>query len=215
MRFWRLGTTPAEKILTQTLSWRPGGKKSLTTKQWGFHGGPDITVRCVARTGRKPIGVRWRDTNKGDWYNVNVRSRLVAKEFNKKKCDDLFAGTPLVEAMRAIISMAASGATPKTLMTVDVSRAYMFAKCRSEMYVELCPEAYEEDGDEKCCWRLEKAMYGTRSAAQLAARDQTENVVDWISAGKVEPVLVLQPFLRSLHAWCTVTTSWLQVKNQH
>ena len=122
--------------------------------------------QCVARTGRKPIGVRWRDINKGDRYNVNVRSRLVAKEFNNKKCDDLFAGTPPVEAMRAIISMAASGATPKTLMTVDVSRAYMYAKCRSEMYVELCPEAYEEDGDEKCCWRLEKAMYGTRSAAQ-------------------------------------------------
>ena len=71
-----------------------------------------------------------------------------------------------MEAMRAIISMAASGATPKTLMTVDVSGAYMYAKCRNEMYVELCPEAYEEDGDEKCCWRLEKAMYGTRSAAQ-------------------------------------------------
>ena len=43
-------------------------------------------------------------------------------------------------------------------MTVDVSRAYMYAKCRSEMYVELCPEAYEEDGDEKRCCRLEKAM---------------------------------------------------------
>ena len=122
--------------------------------------------QCIARTGRKPVGVRWRDINKGDRYNVNVRSRLVAKEFNNKKCDDLFAGTPPVEAMRAIISMAASGATPKTLMTVDVSRAYMYAKCRNEMYVELCPEAHEEDGDEKCCWRLEKAMYGTRSAAQ-------------------------------------------------
>ena len=57
--------------------------------------------QCIARTGRKPIGVRWRDINKGDRYNVNVRSRLVAKEFNNKKCDDLFAGTPPVEAMRA------------------------------------------------------------------------------------------------------------------
>ena len=83
--------------------------------------------QCVARTGRKPIGVRWRDINKGDRYNVNIRSRLVAKEFNNRKCDDLFAGTPPVEAMRAIISMAASGTTHKTLMTVDVSRAYMYA----------------------------------------------------------------------------------------
>ena len=50
--------------------------------------------QCIAKTGRKPIGVRWRDINKGDRYNVNVRNRLVAKEFNNKKCDDLFAGTP-------------------------------------------------------------------------------------------------------------------------
>ena len=34
------------------------------------------------------------------------------------------------------------------------------------MNVEMCPEAYEEDGDKKRCWRLEKAMHGTRSAAQ-------------------------------------------------
>ena len=61
----------------------------------------------------------------------------MAKEFNNKKCDDLFAGTPPVEAMRAIISIAASGSTPKTLMTVDASRAKMYAKCRSEMYVEV------------------------------------------------------------------------------
>ena len=78
--------------------------------------------QCVARTGRRPIGVRWIDINKGDQYNINIRSRLVAKEFNNKKCDDLSAGTPPVEAMRAIVSMAASGTTPKTLMTVDVSR---------------------------------------------------------------------------------------------
>ena len=122
--------------------------------------------QCIAKTGGRPIGVRWIDINKGDQYNINIRSRLVAKEFNNKKCDDLFAGTPPVEAMRAIVSMAASGTTPKTLMTVDVSRAYVYAKCRSEMYVEMCPEACEEDGDEKCGWKLEKAMYGTRSAAQ-------------------------------------------------
>ena len=159
MRFWRPGTTPVEKTLIRPLSWRPDGKKLQAFTKVPIS-------QCVARTGRKPIGVLWRDINKGDRYNVNVRSRLVAKELNNKKCDDLFAGTPLVEAMRALISMAASGTTPKTLMTVDVSGAYMYAKCRSEMYVELCPEAYEEDGDEKCCWRLERAMYGTRSAAQ-------------------------------------------------
>ena len=170
MRFWRPGMTPVEKTL----------------------------IQCVARTGRKPIGVRWRDINKGDRYNVNIRSRLVAKEFNNRKCDDLFAGTPPVEAMRAIISMAASGTTHKTLMTVDVSRAYMYAKCRNEMYVEMCPEAYEEDGDEKCCWRLEKAMYGTRSAAQDWQHEIKRRMLSiGHLQGKSNPCLFLQPVFRS------------------
>ena len=165
--------------------------------------------QCIARTGRKPIGVRRRDINKGDRYNVNVRSRLVAKEFN------LFAGTPPVEAMRAIISMAASGATPKTLMTVDVSRAYMYAKCRNEMYVELCPEAHEEDGDEKCGWRLEKAMYCTRSAAQDWQHEIKRRMlsIGYLQGSRTHAYFTT--LLQKLHVWCTVTTSWLQVKNQH
>ena len=195
----------------------PGGKKiAYYNAMVGFQEGPDITVCCQNRTqGQSEYDGETSTREIGN--NVNVSQQTGGqRSFNNKKCDDLFAGTPPVEAMRVIISMAASGITPKTLMIVDVSRASMYAKCRSEMYVELCPEAYEEDGDEKCCWRLEKAMYGTRKCrAGLAARDQTENVVDWISAGKVEPVLVFTTLLQKLHVWCTVTTSWLWAKNQH
>ena len=81
-----------EEMGTQAVSnyWRPSKQKDESTKK------------------RREHGVRWRDINKGDRYKVNVRSRLVAKEFNNKKCDDLFAGTPPVEAMMATISMAAS-----------------------------------------------------------------------------------------------------------
>ena len=49
---------------------------------------------CLARTGRKPIGVRWVDINKGDDDNPNYRSRIVAQEFNCYKRDDIFAATP-------------------------------------------------------------------------------------------------------------------------
>ena len=96
--------------------------------------------------------------------------------------------------------MAASGATPKTLMTVDVSRAYMYAKCRNEMFVELCPKAHEEDGDEKCCWRLEKAMYGTRSAAQ----DWQHEIKRRMSSigylqGKSNPCLFYNPSSEVVH----------------
>ena len=158
------GTTPVEKILTQPLSWRLDERKLHTTKRWERHEGSDITVHCQNRAQANRSTVERHQ--QGRSVQRQRSQPIVGKGVQQQKCDDLFGGTPLVEAMRAIISMAASGATPKTLMTVDVSRAYMYAKCRNEMYVELCPEAYEEDGDEKCCWSLEKAMYGTRSAAQ-------------------------------------------------
>ena len=40
-------------------------------------------------TGKKPIVVRWVDINKGDDLNPDYRSRLVAKEINTYKDDDI------------------------------------------------------------------------------------------------------------------------------
>ena len=192
-RFWRPGTTPLEKTLIRSLSWGQDGKKSHTTKQWEL----SRRSRChnvLPEPDASQSGYDGEDINKGDRYNVNVRSRLVAKEFNNKKCDDLFAGTPPVEAMRAIISTAASRTTPKTLMTVDVSRAYMYAKCRSEMYVEVCPEAHEEDGDEKCCWSLERPC----TAREVPRRDWQHEIkrrmlsIGYLQ-GKSNPCLFCNP----------------------
>ncbi len=53
---------------------------------------------CWETIGRAPIGVRWVDINKGDKVNPEYRSRLVAKETNTHKRDDLFAATPPLEA---------------------------------------------------------------------------------------------------------------------
>ena len=33
---------------------------------------------CVEETGKRSIGTRWVDTNKGDKMNPKIRSRLVA-----------------------------------------------------------------------------------------------------------------------------------------
>ena len=63
-------------------------------------------TECSARTGKKLIGVRWVDIDKGDDKNPKYRSRLVAKELNLDKRDDLFAATPLVEAKKLLLSLA-------------------------------------------------------------------------------------------------------------
>ena len=60
----------------------------------------------IKTTGKRPIGVRWVDINKGDAVNPEYRSRLVAKGIKRNKREDLFAATPPLEAEKSLFSMA-------------------------------------------------------------------------------------------------------------
>jgi hypothetical protein len=60
----------------------------------------------LEKAGRKPIGVKWVDVNKGDEGRPEYRSRLVAKEIKKDKREDLFAATPPLEALKILLSLA-------------------------------------------------------------------------------------------------------------
>eukprot|EP00973_Karenia_brevis_P081866 11349902-Karenia_brevis.AAC.1 len=124
-------------------------------------------TRCYELTGKGPIDVRWIDINKQDAKNPLYRSRLVAKQFRTNNDPDLFAATPPLEAMKIIISTAATigeGETRK-IMVNDVSRAYFYARSESPTFVRICSEDWE-DGDEHKCGELQVSMYGTRQAAQ-------------------------------------------------
>ena len=63
---------------------------------------------CINAEDGKLIDVRWIDTNKGDTANPNHRSRVVGREFNTYRDDALYAATPPLEALRLIISHAAT-----------------------------------------------------------------------------------------------------------
>ena len=69
-------------------------------------------IRCprsqIAEVGGKLIDVRWIDVNKGDHENPAYRSRLVGREYTSHKDDSLYAATPPLEALRTIISNAAT-----------------------------------------------------------------------------------------------------------
>ena len=63
--------------------------------------------QCWDEAGKKPIGVRWVDINKGDALNPEYRPRLVAKDFKRgAKRDDLFAGTPPLETLKLLLRWA-------------------------------------------------------------------------------------------------------------
>ena len=61
---------------------------------------------------------------------MHIRSRLVAKEFKSGNRPDMYAGTLPLEALKAIISIAAGHSPEFSLMLVDVSRAYLHARLR-------------------------------------------------------------------------------------
>ena len=60
------------------------------------------------KTGGKVITTRWLDVNKGDAQSPEYRSRLVGQEYRKGADDALYAATPPLEALRAVLSYAAA-----------------------------------------------------------------------------------------------------------
>ena len=120
---------------------------------------------CMRMTGRKPISTRWIDINKGDVSNPNYRSRLVAREINTHKRNDLFAATPPLEALKMIPAMTATANKGESIMINDISRAFFHAKVKRNVYVQLPPED-QLPGEEQLCGKLRFSMYGTRDAAQ-------------------------------------------------
>ena len=100
------------------------------------------------RRGLKIIKVRWIDVNKGDALDPNIRCRLVAKEFNNGVEDGLFAATPPLEALRLLVSSAATvktGAENNVIMINDVSRAFFEAPINREVCIELPDEDLDDD----------------------------------------------------------------------
>ena len=132
---------------------------------------------CHRVTGKKPVGTRWVDVNKGDKANPEIRSRLVAQEFKVGSFADLFAGMPPLEAKKALFSLAASGlhasGNPLKLAFIDVKKAYLYAKVTRPTYVALPPEVAAPP---RVCGRLMVSLYGTRDAAMNWEREYTDTL---------------------------------------
>ena len=126
---------------------------------------------CHNFTGKQPIRTRWLDVNKGDEAQPEYRSRCVPKETNRGQGDDIFAGTPPIDAKTILFSLAmtdvggqraANARGRKKLLFIDVRRAYFHAPAQRPIYVHLpdefgCPPGH--------CAKLNISMYGTRDAA--------------------------------------------------
>ena len=78
-------------------------------------------------SGGKVIGVRWVDVSKGDATDVNYKSRLKGREFDIGRDDALYVSILPLEALRLVVSYAATRSTDrgrKMVMINGVRRAY-------------------------------------------------------------------------------------------
>jgi hypothetical protein len=159
--------------------------------------------------GKRPIRLRWVDTNKGSPGQPNVRSRLVAMEFKVDKRPDLFSATPPIEAVRMLVAMMAGAsngtpsADPMCMMHVDVSRAYFHAPSKRTTIIELP----EEDKEGSLVGRLRMSMYGTRDAQQNWEETYVKVLIDiGFKRGVGSPCAFVHRGLAS-DLWCMEMTS--------
>ena len=116
------------------------------------------------KTGRGAISVRWVDVNKGDDLHPRYRSRLVARQLkaHDRSGASFFAPTPPLEALRSVLSLAATSigdwrpcydkeSERRTQIgLMDVARAYFNAKLDPGVstYVQLPAE--DSDSESMC-----------------------------------------------------------------
>ena len=132
----------------------------------------DVTPMAEARrlTGKAPLKGRWVDCNKGDRGQYDVRCRWVAKDIAYHHSDQFFAATPPLEALRLVLSEAATGVGVKKVMFLDAKKAHLHAPSVRDVCVELPPERARPG----FCCRLKRCLYGTRDAPQQWERFAAE-----------------------------------------
>ena len=112
-----------------------------------------------ARLGR--LGARPRHRLLGrDGTKPLIRSRFVVKEIASYKSDDFFAATPPLEALRLLLSLAASSGTDIKIEVLDARKAHLHAFAERTVFTQLPPEMAEPG----YCARLVRCLYGTRDA---------------------------------------------------
>ena len=134
---------------------------------------------AVAKYSVTPVDTKWVDTDKAfEGVPMQIRSRFFARLFKSGDRPDLYAGTLPLEALRAIMSVAASHSPEFSRMHVDVSRAYFHAKAQRPVLARLPAEDCSGKDKGKIGF-LKKSMYGTRDAASNWERDWQGQLVNW------------------------------------
>ena len=157
-------------------------------------------AEALARTGRKPVGLQWIDTNKASAEAQRYRSRLVCTEVRHKVVEPIFSGTPPLETLRVLLTVACQEDVfrvedPFLNTPADVSLAHFYADAVRDVHVRL-PDEDHKAKQPGVCGKLRKTMCGSLGAAQR----WREHYAQVLEAGGFSPIF-----------WCLVSL-WADVK---
>ena len=157
---------------------RQSEKQLKYLRELGVHEKVDERT-AVTKYNVTPVDTKWVDTDKAfEEEPMQIRSRIVAGECKSGDRPDLYAGTYSLEALKAIISIAASHSPEFSLMHVDASHATFHAKAQRRVLVKL-PAKDCSGKDVGKFGLLKKSMYGTRDAASNCERDWQRHLESW------------------------------------
>lgn len=112
-----------------------------------------------------------RNKKSGKW---EVRSRIVGREFNNSKLEDLFADTPEDVVFRYLLSRASQN-KKRCILIIDKKSAFLHAPMKRK--AALIPSAGEAEADK--IWELKKALPGMRDASVAWQDFQFEKYTDF------------------------------------
>ena len=126
-------------------------------------------VPAANAKGKQMVSTRWCDVNKGDSEKLEVRSRLVGREFKWQNpfMQGTFAATPPLEGLRYLFHWVQTKRRRRgvniviKILILDVSRAHFHPPAVRELYIRLPDEDYTEG----MVGLLLRTLYGTRDAA--------------------------------------------------
>jgi len=113
---------------------------------------------------RKLMKTKWVFTVKTEGEEITkFKARLCAKGYSQIPgidYRDTYASVVNISTIRALMAMAAK--ENLFIRQIDVKTAYLYSKLDEDLYMETPQYAPSEPGH---CWRLKRALYGTRQGA--------------------------------------------------
>ena len=93
----------------------------------------------------------------------SARSRLACRGFTEviESRDDVYGATPTFSTLKLILSRALNNSY--SMCVGDASTAFLHTNVIQPTFV-MPPDDYQPDSKEKVVWKLQKAMYGLKSA---------------------------------------------------